>query len=122
MRKWRKPTSPGSKTYAASGGDPSHVASVASFFISRIDSMVDSMLKAQLKASSDPKEQALLKSLMGKVAIANAKLTYQRYKEILCRPGVGGLWRKRAPRRSGCCGPAPAPRIPVTRMSCMSKS
>lgn len=72
----------GLKTFAASGGDVSHVASVASFFISRIDGMVDSILKAKIKASSDPKEQALLKSLMGKVAIANAKLAYQLYKEI----------------------------------------
>ncbi|HEX5227521.1 MAG TPA: bifunctional transaldolase/phosoglucose isomerase [Bryobacteraceae bacterium] len=72
----------GLKKYVAGGGDPSHVSSVASFFISRIDSMVDSMLKAKIKASSDPKEQALFKSLQGKVAIANGKLTYQRYKQI----------------------------------------
>jgi transaldolase / glucose-6-phosphate isomerase len=72
----------GLKTYAASGGDVSHVASVASFFISRIDSMVDALVKAKLKTSTDPKEQALLRSLLGKVAIANAKITYQRYKEI----------------------------------------
>ncbi|HEY6392612.1 MAG TPA: bifunctional transaldolase/phosoglucose isomerase [Bryobacteraceae bacterium] len=72
----------GLQTYAASGGDVSHVASVASFFISRIDSMVDALAKAKLKTSTDPQEQALLRSLMGKVAIANAKITYQRYKEI----------------------------------------
>ncbi len=72
----------GLKTYAAGGRDPSHVASVASFFISRIDTMVDAIVKARLKSTSDPKEQALLRSLLGKVAIANGKLTYQRYKEI----------------------------------------
>lgn len=72
----------GLKKYAAGGGDPSHVSSVASFFISRIDSMVDAMLKAKLKSTTDPQEQALLKSLQGKVAIANGKLTYQRYKQI----------------------------------------
>jgi transaldolase/glucose-6-phosphate isomerase len=72
----------GLQTYAASGGDVSHVASVASFFISRIDSMVDALVKGKLKTSTDPKEQALLRSLLGKVAIANAKITYQRYKEI----------------------------------------
>jgi transaldolase/glucose-6-phosphate isomerase len=72
----------GLQIYAASGGDVSHVASVASFFISRIDSMVDALVKAKLKTSTDPKEQALLRSLLGKVAIANAKITYQRYKEI----------------------------------------
>jgi len=72
----------GLKKYVAGGGDPSHVASVASFFISRIDSMVDAIVKARLKSASDPKEQAQLRSLLGKVAIANGKLTYQRYKEI----------------------------------------
>src|ERR1022692_353183 len=86
----------GLNTYAASGGDPQHVASVASFFTSRIDSMVDSILKAKLKSSADPKEQALLKSLTGKVAIANAKLTYQRYKEIYAGPEWTELAKKKA--------------------------
>src|SRR5277367_1031789 len=86
----------GLKTYVAGGGDPSHVASVASFFISRIDSMVDSIVKARLKSTSDPKEQAQLKSLLGKVAIANAKLTYQRYKEIFSGPEWEPLEKKSA--------------------------
>jgi transaldolase/glucose-6-phosphate isomerase len=86
----------GLKTYAASGGDVQHVASVASFFISRIDSMVDSILKAKIKSAADPKEQALLKSLAGKVAIANAKLTYQRYKEIYAGPDWTELAKKKA--------------------------
>ena len=51
---------------------------------------------------------------MGKVAIANAKLTYQRYNDLL-RPATGTRWRSRARRPSACCGPAPAPRIPATR-------
>jgi transaldolase/glucose-6-phosphate isomerase len=86
----------GLKKYAAGGGDPSHVASVASFFISRIDSMVDAIVKARLKTISDPKEQALLRSLLGKVAIANAKLTYQRYKEIFAGPEWNELAKKGA--------------------------
>jgi transaldolase / glucose-6-phosphate isomerase len=86
----------GLKTYVASGGDPSHVASVASFFISRIDTMVDAIVKARLKATSDPKEQAQLKSLLGKVAIANGKLTYQRYKEIFSGPEWDALAKKGA--------------------------
>ena len=86
----------GLKKYVAAGGDPSHVSSVASFFISRIDSMVDSIVKAKLKSSSDPKEQALLKSLPGKVAIANGKLTYQRYKEIFSGPDWDALAKKGA--------------------------
>src|SRR5262249_5832770 len=56
--------------------------SVASFFISRIDSALDAMFAAQLKNSTDAREQALLRSLMGKVEIANAKLTYRRFHEL----------------------------------------
>ncbi|MFQ5993412.1 MAG: transaldolase, partial [Nitrospiraceae bacterium] len=67
---------------AAQGGDVSHVASVASFFISRIDTAIDAMLASKLKTATDPSKRALLRSLLGKVAIANAKLTYQRYQEL----------------------------------------
>ncbi|HTR36324.1 MAG TPA: bifunctional transaldolase/phosoglucose isomerase [Bryobacteraceae bacterium] len=86
----------GLQKYANNGGDPSGSASVASFFISRIDSMVDAIVKARLKSSSDAKEQALLKSLLGKVAIANGKLTYQRYKEIFSGPAWDALAKKGA--------------------------
>jgi len=86
----------GLQTYAASGGDVSHVASVASFLISRIDSMVDALVKAKLKTSTDPQEQALLRSLLGKVAIANAKITYQRYKEIYS----GAEWKPLAAKNA----------------------
>jgi len=74
----------GLETLAASGGDASRVASVASFFVSRIDSLTDGLIADRLKGSQSASEQALLKGLGGKVAIANARLTYQRYKEI-CR-------------------------------------
>ncbi|MFQ5960976.1 MAG: bifunctional transaldolase/phosoglucose isomerase [Candidatus Methylomirabilales bacterium] len=67
---------------AAQGGDVRSVASVASFFISRIDSAIDAMITAKLKTASSASERALLRSLLGKVAIANAKLTYQRYHEL----------------------------------------
>src|SRR6266436_6046943 len=62
------------------------MASVASFFISRIDTLVDSMLNDRLKKTTDPGQQSLLKSLLGKVAIANGKLTYQRYQRIFSGP------------------------------------
>jgi transaldolase/glucose-6-phosphate isomerase len=58
--------------------------------------MIDAMLKAMLKATSDPKEQALLRSLMGKVAIANGKVTYQRYKELFSGPAWAELAKKGA--------------------------
>ena len=72
----------GVEQFAARGGDVSRIASVASFFISRIDSSIDSIAEARLKQSKDPREQEQLKSLLGKVAIANGKQTYQRYLRI----------------------------------------
>jgi len=71
----------GLEAYAATGGDLSKVASVASFFISRIDTAIDALVTARIKTAQNPSEQALLSSILGKVAIANAKLTYQRYQE-----------------------------------------
>jgi transaldolase / glucose-6-phosphate isomerase len=64
------------------GGDVSRIQSVASFFVSRIDSSIDSIVGARLRTSQDPHEQEQLKSLLGKVAVANAKQTYQRYLRI----------------------------------------
>lgn len=78
----------GLQKWIASGGDAGRVASVASFFISRIDSMIDAKLNVRLKESRDENERARLHGLMGKVAIANAKLTYQLYKSIFS----GSTW------------------------------
>jgi transaldolase/glucose-6-phosphate isomerase len=50
----------------AAGGDISHIASVASFFISRIDTLVDSIAEDRLKKTSDPAQKKLLESIMGK--------------------------------------------------------
>ena len=67
---------------ARQGGDLSTVASVASFFISRIDTAVDNWIAERLKAVHDPGEQGMLRSLLGKVANASAKNTYQKYQKI----------------------------------------
>jgi len=72
----------GLEKFAAQGGDVSKIASVASFFISRIDSAVDAILAARLKTAKDDKEKADIQSVLGKVAIANGKQTYQRYLKI----------------------------------------
>lgn len=58
------------------------VASVASFFVSRVDTAVDALLEARLRETADPSRQALLRGLMGQAAIANAKVAYQRFKRI----------------------------------------
>ncbi|GJD94326.1 bifunctional transaldolase/phosoglucose isomerase [Methylobacterium iners] len=78
------------------GGDVSRIASVASFFISRIDVTVDKALDAKIAEANDPDEKAALEALKGKVAIANAKLAYQRYKRIFAEPAWQALAAKGA--------------------------
>src|SRR6185312_4326504 len=80
----------------AAGGDISHIASVASFFISRIDTLVDSIAEDRLKKTSDPAQKNLLESVLGKVAIANGKLTYQAYERIFSGPRWQALAAKGA--------------------------
>lgn len=67
----------------ARGDDVTRVASVASFFVSRIDTAVDGLLAAQLKGAPNPDRDSLLQSLLGKVAIANAKVAYEWYEEFI---------------------------------------
>ena len=80
----------------AAGGDISHIASVASFFISRIDTLVDSIAEDRLKKTNDPAQKKLLESILGKVAIANGKLTYQAYERIFSGPRWQALAAKGA--------------------------
>ncbi|WGS22242.1 MULTISPECIES: bifunctional transaldolase/phosoglucose isomerase [unclassified Bradyrhizobium] len=76
----------GIEKYVAKGGDPSHIASVASFFVSRIDTAVDKQLDEKIARANDPSEKERLAALKGKVAIANAKLAYQDYKRLFAGP------------------------------------
>src|SRR5919108_1020325 len=82
----------GLERLAAQRGDVGAVASVASFFISRIDTAIDAQVMARLKAAQSAQERTLLRSLLGHVAIANGKLTYQRYKAIF----QGARWERLA--------------------------
>ena len=82
----------GLEKYVKGGGDPSGVASVASFFVSRIDSAVDRQLDEKIARANDPTEKERLAALKGKVAIANAKLAYQDYKRLFS----GTRWDKLA--------------------------
>lgn len=86
----------GLEDLAKRGGNLKQMAGVASFFISRIDTLVDSMIEDKLKAAKDAQTQGLLKSLLGKVAIANGKLTYQRYQRIFSGPRWEALASKGA--------------------------
>jgi transaldolase len=70
----------GLERLVAEGGDPRKVASVASFFVSRIDTEADARLDEL--AASDPAAA----ELKGKLAIANAKLAYRRYQQVFAGP------------------------------------
>ena len=81
---------------AKGGGDLSRVASVASFFVSRIDAAVDKELDAKIAEANDPDQKAALQALKGKAAIANAKLAYRRYKRLFANGRFGPLAAKGA--------------------------
>ena len=74
---------------AVKGLDISHIASVASFFVSRIDTLVDNTIDQKLKTAKDAGQKALLESLRGKVAIANARETYEKYQKLF----GGSRWK-----------------------------
>ena len=78
----------GLEDLAASGGDLSAVASVASFFVSRVDTAVDGLLAARADESLQP--------LMGKAAIANAKIAYQDFKRTFASDRFSALANKGA--------------------------
>jgi transaldolase len=73
----------GLEARAAAGQPVAGIASVASFFVSRVDTLVDKLLEAEIaQAAGDPARQERLRALLGKVAIANAKLAYARFQAI----------------------------------------
>jgi transaldolase len=80
----------------AEGQPIEEIHSVASFFVSRVDTMVDKDLEAKISASNDPAEQEHLRTLLGTAAIANAKLAYQAFKRVFSGPRWDDLKAKGA--------------------------
>jgi transaldolase / glucose-6-phosphate isomerase len=72
------------------GGDPGGIASVASFFVSRIDVAVDGLIEERLGETNEADQRAALTGLRGKIAVANARLAYQRYQRLF----AGARWEK----------------------------
>lgn len=75
----------------AAGKDIGHIASVASFFVSRVDVLVDQLIENKMKATDDHAEQQKLTALQGKAAIANARLAYQEFKRLFGGPRFEAL-------------------------------
>jgi transaldolase/glucose-6-phosphate isomerase len=111
----------GLEDLVARGGNPGRIASVASFFVSRIDTAVDKLLDARIDQTRDNAEHGALTSIRGKVAIANAKLAYQRYKRLFAGPRWEALrakgartqrllWASTGTKRRALCRGADRPR------------
>src|SRR3989440_2380876 len=83
------------------GGDLSKVASVASFFVSRVDTKVDKNLAEKINATADPRRKETLERLYGKAAIANSKMAYEHYKMHFAGPRWDKL-RKAGARTQRC--------------------
>jgi len=79
------------------GQDISHMASVASFFVSRIDTLIDTLIDRKLESVTDRSPRELLTGLQGKVAIANARLTYRKYLELVAT----NRWKALASKGAG---------------------
>ena len=58
------------------------ITSVASFFVSRVDTLTDKLLEARISSASTDTKKQEIKNLLGKAAVANARLAYQKYKSI----------------------------------------
>jgi transaldolase len=84
----------GIEARSAQGGPVKHVASVASFFVSRIDTLVDPLLEERLAKGGGEAEVA--KPLHGQVAVASAKMAYKIYKDVFGNARFKGLADKGA--------------------------
>ena len=82
----------GLSTFARAGGDVTTVSSVASFFVSRVDTLLDEQITSRVRTIADTQSRSDLESLLGQVAIASARLAYQKYLAV-CREDS---WRRLA--------------------------
>jgi transaldolase len=75
----------------AAGQPVSGIASVASFFVSRVDTLVDDLLDDKIAAAADDSTRDRLESLKGKAGIANARLAYELFREKFASPAFAKL-------------------------------
>jgi len=86
----------GLEEFSRAGGDLKRVASVASLFVSRIDTLVDSLIGSLVESKKDPEKKRYLEELKGKAAIANSKKVYQKFKEIFSQEKFKDLEKRGA--------------------------
>jgi len=86
----------GLEEFSGEGGDLRRVASVASLFVSRIDTLVDSLISSLVESEKDPEKKRDLEGLLGKAAIANSKKVYQKFEEIFSQEKFKDLAKRGA--------------------------
>jgi transaldolase len=86
----------GLEEFSGEGGDLRRVASVASLFVSRIDTLVDSLISSLVESEKDPEKKRDLEELKEKAAIANSKKVYQKFKEIFSQEKFKDLAKRGA--------------------------
>ena len=110
----------GLERLSANAGDVGQIASVASFFVSRIDNLIDTQLETKIKHESNGSLRAVMEGLRGKVAIANAKLAYQKFEEIFESQDFQALKAKGARVQRVLWATPRAPKTRTIRIRCMS--
>jgi transaldolase len=91
------------------------IASVASFFVSRVDTLVDKQLDALQSRASDPARQAEIQALHGTAAIANARLAYEKYLQIFKRGSRFATLRDAGARPQRCLWASTSTKNPAYR-------
>jgi transaldolase len=86
----------GLEEFSREGGDLRRVASVASLFVSRIDTLVDSQISSLIESEKDPEKKRDLEELKGKAAIVNSKEVYQKFREIFSQKKFKDLKKRGA--------------------------
>jgi len=86
----------GLEGFSREGGDLRRVASVASLFVSRIDTLADKEISSLIESEKDPERKRDLQELLGKAAIANSKKVYQKFKEIFSQEKFKDLEKRGA--------------------------
>ena len=112
----------GLEAFAKKGGDPHKVSSVASFFVSRIDTLVDDELDKKIAATSRPgRKRQSCRGSRAKLRSPTPSSPISSMEKYI-RTSAGSGWRSKARRRSACCGRAPEPRTRPTATFSMSTS
>jgi transaldolase / glucose-6-phosphate isomerase len=93
-------------------GQAIDIASVASFFVSRVDTAVDTLLEQKIESATDPAQRQRLQALLGKAAVANAKLAYKAFQRIFNGPEFAEL-REQGARVQRCLWASTGTKNPV---------